>query len=381
MHCQVLDDSENSISLLCNELRQGGVVAIPTETVYGLAGDAFQEIALGKIFATKERPHFDPLILHVKKSLLTQGKTLLALDKTGIVESKLIPALLAQKIEKLIESFWPGPLTLVLPKKKNVPDLATSGLTTVAVRMPSHPLTQRLLEAFPNPLAAPSANRFGRISPTTAAHVVSEIGDRIPFVFDGGTCVNGLESTILYPFFSPESGKPSFALLRPGALPKEEIEKIVGPLSPSPLEKKEIESSHVAPGMLASHYAPRKPLFLCDSKSAMIEPLFQKIMQLHTHVGILQFSTPTLSNIFSECPNLSVLTLSERGDDQEAARQLFAFLRTLDESRATVIVAEPCPFRTGLGLAINDRLKRASTSGTKLLKEWGFPTFEVSTDA
>ncbi|MBL7984887.1 MAG: threonylcarbamoyl-AMP synthase, partial [Flavobacteriales bacterium] len=216
-------------------LREGKLVAIPTETVYGLAANAYDAEAVLRIFEVKNRPTFDPLIVHVRDS-----------DQVQEVARTIPPEALA-----LMDRFWPGPLTLVLPKQPRVPDIVTSGLDTVGVRMPAHPMALELLRSLDFPLAAPSANPFGYISPTTAQHVGDQLGERIPYILDGGPCAVGVESTII----GWEEGLP--VLYRPGGLPLEAIEQVIGSVRP--------QVKHVlpaAPGMIESHYAPRKPLFV-----------------------------------------------------------------------------------------------------------------------
>jgi L-threonylcarbamoyladenylate synthase len=305
---EVLAPTADQLARAAARLRAGEVVAIPTETVYGLAGAAFDERALARIFAAKDRPTFDPLIVHV-----------LELDAPGVV-GPLAPRQRAAA-ERLARAHWPGPLTLVLPRGPRVPDLATAGLPTVAVRSPRHPVARALVAAV-GPLAAPSANRFGRISPTSAADVVAELGDRVELVVDGGPCAVGLESTIVA---VGEDGE--LTLLRPGGVAVE-----ARPGGP------EVR----APGMLPSHYAPHKPLvFLGASAPA-------------GRVALLAFDPATAARVAAV--RTEVLGL----DLEAAARRLFAALRALDACDADVIVAEPCPSRAGLGHAIADRLERAA---------------------
>jgi L-threonylcarbamoyladenylate synthase len=300
-------------------LRQGETVAIPTETVYGLAANAFNEAAVLKIFQAKQRPSFDPLIVHVH-------------DRTQI--NRLV-AHLPKEAEVLMERFWPGPLTFVLPKTDRVPDLVTSGLDTVALRMPAHPVARELLQTLDFPLAAPSANPFGYVSPTTAQHVADQLGGKIPYILDGGRCTVGVESTII----GREKAAGQWVLYRPGGTPKEAIEAVIGPLAlpqQSPLP--------VSPGMLESHYAPGKPVFIGD---------IRKLLPLHfgKRIGVISF-TSDFGATYNE-------VLSETGDINEAARHLFAALRRLDAGGSEVILAEVFP-QDGLGAAINDRLRRAA---------------------
>jgi L-threonylcarbamoyladenylate synthase len=306
-------------------LRKGNVVAIPTETVYGLAADAFNTHAVAKVFQIKNRPSFDPLIVHV--SNLEQARTL-AID---------FPPLAL----KLAEKFWPGPLTLTLKKNPNVPDLVTSGLPTVAIRVPSHPVAQALLKEFNGPLAAPSANRFGRISPTTAHAVEKELGSAVSFILDGGSCQVGLESTII----SFADSKPT--LLRAGGIPIEKIEACIGSVTHAESAKDKPQ----APGQLEHHYAPGKPLFLIEAKD------LEKVQNPQA-TGLLAWGDLPL-NKFKKVCNLSL-----KKNFMEAAANFFQMLRDLDESDVSEIVAIKLP-ATDLGLAINDRLNRASTKRTR----------------
>lgn len=297
-------------------LREGGLVAIPTETVYGLAANAFDAEAVLRIFEVKQRPAFDPLIVHVH-------------DRAQVDD---VVAHVPLEADALMKRFWPGPLTLVLPKSRRIPDIVTSGLDTVGVRMPAHPIAMELLRLLDFPLAAPSANPFGYVSPTTAQHVMDQLGDRIAYILDGGACTVGVESTII----GWEDGVP--VLYRPGGLPVEAIEEVVGAVRP--------QVKHVlpvAPGMIESHYAPRKPVFIGD---------IAQLLNAHPErCGVISF-TRDHGAWRNE-------VLSPRGDLGEAARNLFAALRALDTSEADVILAEVFPDE-GLGRAINDRLRRAA---------------------
>jgi len=305
-------------------LRQGKLVAIPTETVYGLAGNALDVKAVSSIFQTKNRPSFDPLILHVA-----------SLEQVSPFVSEF-----PEKLKRLAEAFWPGPLTLLLPRKSIVPDLVTSGLDRVAVRVPNHPLTLALLAQLDFPLAAPSANPFGYISPTQAAHVAAQLGAQIPFILDGGACAVGLESTIV-----GMEGE-QVIIYRLGGLELSKIESVVGTVT----VQAHSTSNPSAPGQLASHYAPQKPFILGN-----LGELVPQLIQQGKKVGVLSFSThfPSLS---ADCQ----VVLSASQDLTEAAQRLFMAMRLLDESQAELIVAEFVP-EIGLGRAINDRLKRAAT--------------------
>lgn len=303
-------------------LRQGGLVAMPTETVYGLAGDALNPTSLAKIFEVKQRPSFDPLICHAASTAMAED----------LVSAFPEPArLLAQR-------FWPGPLTLVLPKKRRVPDLATSGLPHVAVRVPAHRWAHQLLEAFDGPLAAPSANMFGRISPTTAEAVRQELGEQVDLILDGGPCTIGLESTVVG--FS-ETGAPR--VLRTGGIGVEEIEGVLGEVEVATASS----SRPAAPGQLESHYAPRKPLHLLESDESL--PPEPNIALLY--LGKVSFAETLAA---ARC-------LSPTRELREAAANLFRMLRELDEHPdVKTIYARPVP-NIGLGRAINDRLKRAAS--------------------
>lgn len=300
-------------------LAEGELVAIPTETVYGLAANALDERACLAIFEAKRRPSFDPLIVHVRSAEAAEALV------------REVP----QAARELMAAFWPGPLTLVLPKRALVPDVVTSGLDTVALRSPAHPLTARLLERLPFPLAAPSANLFGRVSPTTAEHVVEQLGDALEYVLDGGACEVGVESTIL----GWDAGRA--VLYRPGGVPLEALEPYVGVLAPAATR-----STPAAPGMLAAHYAPRTPLVVGAPEQLIANAPGER-------VAVLAFRTPRAA--------FACRTLSSAGDLREAARNLFAALRELDGCGADRIVAEPVP-DLGLGRAINDRLRRAAAA-------------------
>lgn len=303
-------------------LERGNLVAIPTETVYGLAGNALNTEAVLKIFKVKNRPHFDPLIVHVAN--LTQAQNL--------VED--IPA----KALELTKKFWPGPLTLLLKRKTVIPDLVTSGLETVGIRCPNHPLTLSLLESLDFPLAAPSANPFGYISPTKAAHVNEQLGDQIEYILDGGDSNIGIESTIL----GFENGEP--VVYRLGGLKLDALESVLGKIR----IQLNISSNPLAPGQLKSHYAPRKKL--------VIGNISELKKQFHTAlIGVLSFK-----DLYADIPAENQLILSSTGSMEEAAKNLFSHLRELDKMNIDLIIAERVP-ETGLGKAINDRLTRAAS--------------------
>lgn len=299
-------------------LESGELVAIPTETVYGLAGNALNNLAIAKIFEVKDRPAFDPLIIHVP-DLLRASRYVQEIPEDA---------------RKLAKAFWPGPLTLVLPKRPVIPDLVSAGLDTVGIRCPNHILTRGLLEIIDFPLAAPSANPFGYVSPTTASHVNDQLGDKIAYILDGGSCKVGIESTIIgFDGHSP-------VIYRMGGLSLEEIEDVVGKVR----VEQHTSSNPKAPGQLKSHYAPSKKII-----AGNIDEL------LRTHrsksVGVISFQKKY------DLPFHVVL--SPTGSLSEAARNLFSALRTLDKMPVDLIVTEWVP-DNGIGRAINDRLRRAS---------------------
>jgi L-threonylcarbamoyladenylate synthase len=298
-------------------LRRGEVVAVPTETVYGLACDALNADAAAKVFAAKERPAFDPLIVHVADASWIETLSY----TTGAAE------VLARK---LAGAFWPGPLTMVLPAKDLVPDLVRSGLPTVALRCSAHPVMAAVVSELGRPLAAPSANRFGRISPVTAEDVLEELGGRIPLVLDGGPCRHGLESTIV----AVEDGR--LVLLRPGPVTTEELEKF------APVEHAPCAAGVSAPGMLESHYAPRTPLRLWPDHAPLPDDAATS--------GLLAFGAVG--------PGFSVVEVLP-SDPADAAPLFFGALRRLDASGVARLYAREIP-ESGLGRAIMDRLRRAS---------------------
>jgi L-threonylcarbamoyladenylate synthase len=313
----LLPATRDSIARAAVLLRQGGVVAFPTETVYGLGALAFDARAVARIFEIKGRPSFDPLIVHIA-------------DRAMLGE---VAAAVPAAAEALIEQFWPGPLTLVLKKRPAVPGLVTAGLPTVAVRMSDHPVARALLEAVGSPLAAPSANPFGRLSPTRAEHVARMLGDRVDLILDGGATRYGIESTIV-------ALEPRPALLRPGAIAAEQIETLSGPL-----ERTRLTSDVRAPGQLEQHYAPATPLRLIDPRLvAQAERLRAGVISPRdSHEGYA-----------------ASRTLSPRGDLREAAANLFEMLHALDALGLDRIDAAPVT-EAGLGLAIMDRLRRAAS--------------------
>jgi L-threonylcarbamoyladenylate synthase len=312
-------DIQKAIQLLTDD----ELVAIPTETVYGLAGNIFSEKAINRIFSTKKRPFFNPLIVHLPSVEALENVVAHVPDKAAL----------------LAATFWPGSLTLVLKKNNKIPDIITAGKDTVAVRVPNHPLTLALLKQLPFPLAAPSANPFGSISPTKASHVEGYFKNDIKQVLDGGACTNGIESTIV----GFENDEP--ILYRLGALSIEAIEAVVGKV----LVKNKTAQSPEAPGMLARHYAPSTQTFLVDSVAEEIKKHAGK------KIGIIVFKD-SLNN-----SSLTEIILSKKGSLQEAASKLYDALHELDAQNLEVIITERFP-DSGLGKSINDRLQRATFS-------------------
>lgn len=314
----IITDIDVAIELLNNE----DVIGIPTETVYGLAGNIYSEKAINKIYEIKKRPLINPLIVHIK--------SLTYLDKVAVdvTESAL----------KLAKAFWPGPLTLVLNKHHSVSEIVTAGKSTVAVRIPNHPVALSLLESVNFPLAAPSANPFGCISPTSAEHVAGYFKDEIKIVLDGGVCKRGIESTIIG-FNNNEA-----TLYRLGSISVEEIESVAGKIKI--ITKNETEPN--APGMFSKHYAPFTPAFLTNDVQELIKTFSDK------KLGLLLFNRkiPDKKITYQE-------VLSKSGDLKEAATNLYAALHRLDKNNLDIIIAERFP-DTGLGRTINDRLERAT---------------------
>ncbi len=301
-------------------LSEGNVVAFPTETVYGLGAIAFDSRAVARIFEIKGRPRFDPLIVHA------QSKALAFNLCEGV----------SSTAERLADAFWPGPLTLVMPKRSSIPDIVTAGLSSVAVRVPSHPIARQLLSAIDAPLAAPSANRFGKVSPTTSKHVEADLGSRVPLILEGGPCSHGVESTIV----SLLHERPQ--LLRPGSVAVEAIRALIGDLDLTP----DVTARPRSPGQLNSHYAPNTPMQ--PYREQWQPPPAER-------VGLLAIG-PKSAETYA-----CVEVLSPSGDLLEAAANLFAALRRLDSQKLDRIVCELAPAH-GLGIAINDRLWRGCES-------------------
>lgn len=302
-------------------LKNGGLVGIPTETVYGLGGNAFSAEAVTKIFAAKERPFFDPLIVHIADFE--------SINNIAIIES--------DKVRKLADAFWPGPLTMILKKRENIPLIVTSGLDTVAIRMPNHKVALEIIKNGGGAIAAPSANPFGYLSPTSAEHVEEQLGKRIDMIIDGGNCTIGVESTVI------DMTAVIPTILRPGGLEKEKIESVIGEVRM--LDRKDKKIS--APGQMENHYAPSRSLFIVDT--------ITEEMVSENRSGILLFR----ENKEFENKNKNIEVLSKDGDLLEASSRLFHCLHLLDKCDIDVIYAQRVP-EEGLGIAIMDRLYKAS---------------------
>lgn len=310
-----------SIRIAADLLRKGELVAFPTETVYGLGANALDERAVAHIFAVKSRPYFDPLIVHLA-------------DKEAVSQYAMD---IDKRAMALMERFWPGPLTLVLRKRPLIPDLVTAGFDTVALRVPSHPVARALLREANLPIAAPSANPFGYVSPTTAVHVQDLLGAALDLILDGGPCAVGVESTVC------AVTEAQAVILRPGGVPVEEIEAVIGPMTIGTTPHPDSRS----PGTLPSHYAPRVPLHLIASGAPLPRP------QVGERTGLLLLQ-PRLVEGY-----VTVEYLSRNGNLIEAAANLFAVLRRLDRAGLDRVIVESVP-EQGIGRAIMDRLRRAA---------------------
>jgi len=317
---EILQPDDDAVARAAALLRAGGLVAFPTETVYGLGADATSDAAVAGIFAAKDRPQFNPLIVHFT-------------DAEAAAREVVFDA----RAHRVAEAFWPGPLTLVLPRRKDsrISLLCSAGLDSQAVRVPAHPLAHRLLSECGLPLAAPSANASGKISPTEAAHVAASLGARVPLILDGGPCAVGLESTVL------DLSDAQAAILRPGAVTVQDLTPLIGEVAEAVASPESAESGGLkGPGMLSSHYAPGHPVRLNASEAAGDEAL-------------LAFGPEAPADA------AAILNLSPAGDLTEAAAHLFAYLHRLDALDVRAIAVMPIP-DAGLGAAINDRLRRAA---------------------
>ena len=316
MKSEISTDRNAAVELLC----AGEIVALPTETVYGLAADALKPIAVAKIFEAKGRPRFDPLIVHLPDRDWREKVSNLRSENRELVST-------------LARNFWPGPLTIVLPRKTIVPEITTAGLDTVALRVSAHPVFAEIVRAFGAPVAAPSANRFGRISPTTAQHVFDELSGRVALIIDAGRTTHGIESTIV----AVRDGK--IEILRRGPITSEQLSSIGAVKTAKPSDKIS------APGQLPSHYAPKTPLRLVDDL---------KSFKPGGRCALLAWNPIQKDQRF-----VAIRNLSEKRDLREAAANLFRYLRELDALDLDLIVAERVPEKE-LGAAILDRLQRAS---------------------
>jgi L-threonylcarbamoyladenylate synthase len=319
-------DMLKAVATAVEVLKAKSLVALPTETVYGLAGDALELEAVAKIFEAKERPTFDPLIIHLA------GKEWL--DRLACPSEDTKPLL-----EKLTARFWPGPLTILFPKTDMVPDLVTAGLDDVAIRMPSHPVFVEVLRTFGRPLAAPSANRFGRVSPTLSEHVFDELNGRIPLILDAGPTAVGLESTIV------RLDANRIVILRQGAVSEESLAEI------APTQELPASQKILAPGQMASHYAPDKLVHLFDP---------QDVTSQSENAALICWGPIHHATHFSV-----VRSLSETRDLRLAAQRLFGLLREMDQLNVEQIFVEPVP-EIGLGKAIMNRIRRAAASRNQL---------------
>jgi len=327
---EILSTSDTDLRRAAASLTAGFLVAFPTETVYGLGGDAFNPVSIAKIFEAKQRPSFDPLIIHIAE----QDAVFRIADRSSMNET------LMKRLSILAGRFWPGPLTVVLPKRREIPNIATAGLTSVAVRFPSHPAAQALIRYSTGAVAAPSANRFGCLSPTRAEHVKSQLGDKVDFIIDGGKTKVGLESTILDLVQDPPQ------ILRLGGIPVEDIEPLIGPVV---LSLQSSPGAPLSPGQSKNHYAPRTPLVLHkhgELDTVPPEPDEGRLYYSRSKSGVVASGR--------------IRVLSESPDPVEAAANLFDMLHELDNLGLRLIRAEEAP-ASGLGDAINDRLRRAES--------------------
>lgn len=331
MKTVILPADSASLREAADLLLSGEVVAIPTETVYGLAADGFSPLAVRKIFSAKGRPSTDPLILHLPSP-----------DLKAAISAGILADCIPEDAYRLVTAFWPGPLTLILPRGPKVPLEVTAGLSSVAVRYPAHPVAQKLLTLVARPLAAPSANRFGRISPTDAQAVLHELNGKILLILDGGESTTGVESTVVS-LLTPEP-----TILRPGKITHEDIARVIGRTPCQLVQNLPKNLSMTSPGMLESHYAPQTPLYLAEAPISHTQPdlLF---IHYHTPQGSLH-------------PNQ--LILSPQGDPESAARNLYRILRQADSRQGKAILIEPVP-DSSLAPALRDRLQRASVGIAK----------------
>lgn len=355
---EVLQNTPESIAKAVKLLTQNEIVALPTETVYGLAGNAFEDAAIQKIFRAKVRPSFDPLIVHLSKRYLNDRRGLFqALVEEEIIAAEILLAPELAMIQEVVKKYWPGPLTLILPRGPKIPNSVTASQLTVGIRCPDHSVFQAVLDQIPFPLAAPSANRFGRISPTETNHVLSELNGRIPAILDGGTCAVGVESTIIkidFPFL--------ITLLRPGKIGIIELEKHFQTKLKTAMTLGLHSTPGVTPGSLYEHYAPKKPLYLMPHSFHDAEASSEFLNH-----QTLPFKKVAYLTMSGASPKLKIepqqmRILSPLANLEEMAQGLFKNMRELDEDKYyEAIVADlPRDHGQGLGAAIADRLRRAS---------------------
>ena len=325
-------------------LRSGGLVAFPTETVYGLGANALDSAAVARIFAAKQRPAWDPVIVHIAaRSQLEQ------------VATEIPPA-----ADRLITNFWPGPLTLLLPRSSAIPDAVTAGRSLVGVRMPAHPAAFELIRLAGVPIAAPSANRFGHISPTTAEHVLADLDGRIDAVVDAGPTLHGVESTVLDPAQDP------ILIYRPGAVTLEQVRAVAGPAIPYEPDPKSKRTESPSPGVGIRHYAPHARLILIEAPDTEIPAALAHAAASHAHarIGILlpeEFAQPVLSRQVRQIlpPSAVIFDWGSWATPEELARSLYAGLRDLDAAGCDLILC-PLPPAEGIGTALRDRLQKAA---------------------
>ncbi|HOX31546.1 MAG TPA: L-threonylcarbamoyladenylate synthase [Spirochaetales bacterium] len=337
---EILEPTAANLALAGARIAAGGLVALPTETVYGLGADAFNAAAVARVFEAKARPSFDPLIVHVASA----------------AGASRVAASIPPKARALMEALWPGPLTLILPKVEELPELVTSGLPSVAIRCPAHPVARAIIEASGTAVAAPSANPFGYLSPTRAEHVARMLGDRVDLIVDGGSCEIGVESTVLDLTREPPR------VLRPGGMAREAIEAAIGPIDFPPPGGGPAGGPSPSPGQLDSHYAPRTPLRLAPEGG--LGPAFAEALRegrVGRRAAVLLLGEAELARLGSLAGAFAELRLLAPGGGlAEAAASLFSTLHELDGLGLDEIWAERVPER-GLGPAINDRLYKAST--------------------
>lgn len=379
---KILAPTLENLKLVSVALKNDEIVGMPTETVYGLAANARSPLAVARIFEAKSRPYFDPLIVHVG----AEGNCVSALAKMKLIDPEKLSHEQLIQIDQMITKFWPGPLTLILPKHTDIPDLVCSGLPHVGLRMPTHPIAQSLIHFAEFPLAAPSANRFGKVSPTSAEAVQEELGEKIDWILDGGACNIGLESTIVA--FNSES---KIEILRPGKVTQSDLENLLR----VPILSRRTNAAHAihpfkeresqgrgpleSPGLLESHYAPSKPFYLLPlSMNPLMSPTLSLVDHLRLNTpfplrgkkaGFLLQSSHLeewVKKVSGELNvSLELRVLSETGDLVESAQNLFRLIRELDSCEVEIIFAEPCESTQGLGMAIQDRLARATANSRK----------------